>query len=836
MRTDFVTESAVTDSNMSYEEEYQVGVSQEALVHVAYAFSNIYNDPILAVIREYIANAMDAVRGTDGTIEVIAPTNESPVFVVRDTGSGMSRETVTNILTGYFQSTKNSSSTEIGGWGIGIKSALAITNQFYITTTKDDVTVKAQYAKADFGVPTLKIISTVEGSGKPNGTSVSIPIEDVSRFRDKLYQFAYFQNAVDIQYTNFFPPRDRFDSITVDEDEKNPVIFTKTSVGESKSDVYIIKTKGHYDEQNEGVYVVMGGIFYYVDEATLKRNLPLESHPAISAYASSFVTVIDAPIDSVVLSPNREGVQFVDKTREFFEDIFSSTYPDFVDVITKEITDAPTYPEAVRRYGRSGVHSSVWKATGLPTWNGIYPIYENIDVPDTTARVLHYEGGNHARCYSRESIYLASSIKNANVPGRWGSEYTPAEEDKFGFMLVLNAKSSSAAQRVVKDYADNVGYKSLTVLYTTVEKDDDGNDEVVTIQSVVENPEALEFSARHSYYSYVPDGTPFKTKMTFADVLAMFNVKAEDVVVDYDDILAANRKFRAEERKRLKEEGVTQDKTAQNSRRSRKVDVILTSTGINKYHKSIGSILSAKPDKVFVVNSFDYAGYSLVVAAMKAANMDTDESRTAVILADENRETKTTLNAVRREFPEAKWLSATSMVKTFGNPTTPTKAQVKEAYIMALGTSIRYNTTRVPHGSIDSDKIKDPIIRKAYKYAQMERYPEYPDNLRFYSMYYESVTEHPNTFRWKNELKDLSYQFGSTYAHNMLRIMEEHSETFPEFKGMKARGAALSALQDLHTSLTNALDFTEEQVCDMLVQTINQTHDTYKKAQKGLNR
>ena len=59
------------------------GISAADSVHLMTILRDtLYSDKVLAVIREYSANAWDAARGTP--IEVALPTHSAPVFSVRD--------------------------------------------------------------------------------------------------------------------------------------------------------------------------------------------------------------------------------------------------------------------------------------------------------------------------------------------------------------------------------------------------------------------------------------------------------------------------------------------------------------------------------------------------------------------------------------------------------------------------------------------------------------------------------------------------------------------------------------------------------------------------------
>ena len=79
----------------------------------------LYTDRVLAVLREYSANAWDAHRTSgkaDLPIKVTLPTDMNPTLVIRDWGTGMSEEDIFGVFTQYGESTKREDDTAVGGW------------------------------------------------------------------------------------------------------------------------------------------------------------------------------------------------------------------------------------------------------------------------------------------------------------------------------------------------------------------------------------------------------------------------------------------------------------------------------------------------------------------------------------------------------------------------------------------------------------------------------------------------------------------------------------------------------------------------------------------------
>jgi hypothetical protein len=91
--------------------------------------SGLYANKIRAIIRELSCNAVDshvAAGKADVPFDVYLPTALEPFFRIRDYGTGLDHEQVTNIYTTYFESTKTGSNDFIGALGLGSKSPLVI--------------------------------------------------------------------------------------------------------------------------------------------------------------------------------------------------------------------------------------------------------------------------------------------------------------------------------------------------------------------------------------------------------------------------------------------------------------------------------------------------------------------------------------------------------------------------------------------------------------------------------------------------------------------------------------------------------------------------------------
>lgn len=211
------------------------GISEESLPFVFELVSKqLYSNPIGSLIREYTSNCFDSHIEANVEDPVIVrqvhSIEEGYSIEFQDVGVGLSPERVQNIFMNYFSSTKRGSNLQIGGFGIGSKTALAYADMFYITTVFDSLQYEYLFHKGETK-PTLEslhgyeeyiytesTIKTDEITGEEcieqtevtqrvpigvstqnrNGTIIRVNIErqDLEKFKEELrFQLAYFDNV-----------------------------------------------------------------------------------------------------------------------------------------------------------------------------------------------------------------------------------------------------------------------------------------------------------------------------------------------------------------------------------------------------------------------------------------------------------------------------------------------------------------------------------------------------------------------------------------------------------------------------------------------------------------
>ncbi len=164
----------------------------------AYVFkmlsANVYNDTILAGIRELSTNAVDAglLIGNLDPFDVQLPTVSSPTFAIRDFGPGLSELDLTTLYTTMGASTKRNSNAYNGCFGIGKLAPLAYTSSFTVESFYGGFHYSYLISTQD-GIPCYLKLSEAPSS-EPSGLRVSYAVDarDISKFVEKatfLYRF-----------------------------------------------------------------------------------------------------------------------------------------------------------------------------------------------------------------------------------------------------------------------------------------------------------------------------------------------------------------------------------------------------------------------------------------------------------------------------------------------------------------------------------------------------------------------------------------------------------------------------------------------------------------------
>lgn len=157
----------------------------------------LYQNKIGSIVRELACNAYDAhvmAGKKNEPITIHLPDAFEPWFSVQDRGVGLSPESIKNVFTVYFESTKDKSNDSLGAFGLGAKTPFSYTDQFTVTSVFDGLkSIYGMYITEN-GVPDYSLMH-YEKTTEENGVEIKISIkkEDFYKVRTEVEkQLEYF--------------------------------------------------------------------------------------------------------------------------------------------------------------------------------------------------------------------------------------------------------------------------------------------------------------------------------------------------------------------------------------------------------------------------------------------------------------------------------------------------------------------------------------------------------------------------------------------------------------------------------------------------------------------
>lgn len=263
----------------------------------AFLRDKIYSDKVLATVRETITNALDEhlKYDIDRPVEVGLRYNvEHKVeFFVRDFAKGLSDDSIRNIFGMYFRSTKSTSNTFTGGFGLGAKAPSCYNDIFYVishfegTKTTYMFTLAANERGANVG----QIIKMFDEPTDEEGLEVHIEVDnsDLNDFNNKINMFVRYCSRP-IQFTNLY----------------SEVVVPETPIHTTERNGFTFKlfAPGGYNNHVVGGILKMGNVEYervsltqigFPSSASLKSE-----HPCI---------VVEIPVGMMSIPISRENFE-----------------------------------------------------------------------------------------------------------------------------------------------------------------------------------------------------------------------------------------------------------------------------------------------------------------------------------------------------------------------------------------------------------------------------------------------------------------------------------------------------------------------------------------------
>lgn len=159
-------------------------IADDAMEMAIEAMFRLYSFPHSAAVREYVANAADE-HATAGVTEPVSvsltrvsdnPAGEGDLYrlIVTDHGRGMDHDTLAEVYTQIRKSAKRDDENTVGGFGIGAKSGMAVSDEGFDVLTCTGESAHLLRSRHVTQGHLSNVIETLDPEGIDKGTTVSV--------------------------------------------------------------------------------------------------------------------------------------------------------------------------------------------------------------------------------------------------------------------------------------------------------------------------------------------------------------------------------------------------------------------------------------------------------------------------------------------------------------------------------------------------------------------------------------------------------------------------------------------------------------------------------------
>lgn len=453
---------ATVEGNAIFEETVKMSVESDSMPFIIKSLTDMYSNPVLALSREYISNAYDATVARMGSqssfgtvldtpIEVTLPSSLNPNFVIRDYGVGMDRNVLANVFPKYGASTKRDNNTEIGGFGLGAKSALAVVANFTVVSIKDGKKNTAIIQKGADGVGEVSFLPEFV-TEEPSGTTITITLPKPSElnmvFRDSSLLLGFPHGSILLNgkmHENSVHNPNLYTPVGEDGWVQNSLLDWENSENYRYSNV------GRHGVKN----VVVGPISYTVKVSDLfGSEYSIQEMNGVFDAASTY-SVLNLPIGSVDFTPARENLIFSERTIKTILDASRRHSKAVQKFVQESISEAPSKVEAARRADILRLNNFTLDWT-----------YKGEVIPQMELSEFRVEG---------KEAWVADRNRKV-TPGKDDLTYTHGKTARTVIVTgVETAEQAKVLNRLRKPFADRhapakINTDNLIVLYTQADK------------------------------------------------------------------------------------------------------------------------------------------------------------------------------------------------------------------------------------------------------------------------------------------------------------------------------------------------------------------------------
>lgn len=386
--------------------------------------SSLYSHKIRAIIRELSTNAWDSHQDAgraDTPFDIQLPTDLSPIFRIRDYGTGMDEETIFGTYNVLFASTKTQTNEAVGCLGLGSKSPFAYTSAVTVSSYQNGHKSIYNSIMDSDGIPSMvKVLEMATDA--PDGLEIQFAVEkkDFNDFiRESKYVFLTFLQGAEPNFLNC--------NLTIKDIKKDLV---KVTDGLYFADTYNIN-------HNSGTYVIQGNVAYPLN----RYMIPEAARNALSHINSRHIPFIVVPIGTVDFQPSREGLSEQQDNYDKITPYLLKIEEDITETFREQLADITTLYDACeyvskQSHGKIADHlvsdyyfNKIMKEKGFAL-NKIKPGWTTKDFDENLLEVLGIAsvGGNGG--------YNNVMFKTKNIPTEGPQQLVNEEVQRYtGFPI-----------------------------------------------------------------------------------------------------------------------------------------------------------------------------------------------------------------------------------------------------------------------------------------------------------------------------------------------------------------------------------------------------------------
>lgn len=315
-------------------QENEVSIDAKDLDFIIKILStNLYSNPIGSLLRENISNAWDShvEAGVDLPVilQLFKDSEDRMYCKISDNGVGISEERFETVYRKIGSSTKREDNTAIGGFGIGKYSTLAYSDLVNITSYYNGIAYEYVMLK-EFDKLKINKIHQYE-TDRHNGVEILIEIKsrnDYIKFkREAIKQLIFFENLYVSDEIKTVDPR----SINYQIDPNLNIFFENLKIKFYKN--FAVHNLKLPDVLKQTYSVVLGKVLYPMDVTKL------EITGSNSAYLNFLIdenVCMTFDIGDLDVTPNREELQYTDRTLKKLNDKFNAFVEEIKGIIKNQ--------------------------------------------------------------------------------------------------------------------------------------------------------------------------------------------------------------------------------------------------------------------------------------------------------------------------------------------------------------------------------------------------------------------------------------------------------------------------------------------------------------------